>query len=57
MFRFLGIRPNHLLIALAGVAALAAGLAVHRPVLDAVGALLIAWAAVRLVAGRGGSGR
>jgi hypothetical protein len=52
MLRLFGIRPNRLLIALAGIGVLAAGLAVHGPALMALGGLLIVWAAVTLAASR-----
>ena len=39
MLRLFGIRPNRLLIALAGVGALVAGLVVHGPGLMAIGGL------------------
>lgn len=52
MLRLLGIRLNRLLIALAGICALAAGLAVHRLVLMAIGGLLVAWGAVTLIDSR-----
>jgi hypothetical protein len=52
MLRLFGIRPNRLLIALAGIGVLAIGLAKHGPELMVVGGLLIAWAAVTLVASR-----
>ena len=42
MLRLFGIRPNRLLIALAGVDVLVAGLVVHGPGLMAIGGLLIA---------------
>ncbi len=42
MLRLFGIRPNRLLIALAGVGALVAGLVVHGPGLMAIGGLPIA---------------
>lgn len=48
MLRLFGIRPNRLLIALAGVGVLVAGLIVHGPGLIALGGLLIVWAAVTL---------
>jgi hypothetical protein len=46
MLRLLGIRPNRVLIGLAGIGALAAGLVVHHLVLIAIGGLLVVWAAV-----------
>lgn len=52
MLRLLGIRPNRLLIALAGIGVLAIGLVVHGPGLMAVGGLLIVSAAVTLAARR-----
>jgi hypothetical protein len=52
MLPLFGIRPNRLLIALAGIGVLMIGLAKHGPELMAVGGLLIAWAAVTLVASR-----
>jgi hypothetical protein len=52
MLRLFGIRPNRLLIALAGMGVLVAGLAMHGPILIALGGLVIVWAAVTLVASR-----
>jgi hypothetical protein len=52
MLRLFGIGPNRLLIAVAGVGVLAAGLVAHGPGLTAVGGLLIVWTAVTLVASR-----
>jgi thiosulfate reductase cytochrome b subunit len=52
MLRLFGIRPNRLLLAVAGVGLLAAGLAVHGPVMMALGGLAIVWSAATLVAGR-----
>lgn len=52
MLRLFGIRPNRLLIVLAGLGVLVAGLVVHGPGLMAIGGLLIVWAAVTLVASR-----
>jgi hypothetical protein len=52
MLRLFGIHPNRLLIAAAGIVLLVAGLAVHGPVMMALGGLAIAWAAVTLIAGR-----
>ncbi len=52
MLRLFGIRPNRLLIAVAGIGALAAGLVVHGPVLMAIGGLLIVSAAVAFAASR-----
>ncbi len=47
-----GTRPHPLLIALAGIGVLVAGLVVHGPVLMAYGGLLIVWAAATLVVSR-----
>jgi hypothetical protein len=52
MLRLLGIRPNRLLVALAGIGVLAIGLVVHRTDLMALGGLLTVWPAVTLVASR-----
>jgi len=52
MLRLFGIRPNRLLIALAGIGVVAIGLVVHRPDLMALGGLLAVWSAVMLVASR-----
>jgi hypothetical protein len=52
MLRLFGIRPNRLLIALAGIGVLVIGLVVHGPGLMALSGLLIVWAAVTLVASR-----
>jgi hypothetical protein len=57
MLRLFGIRPNRLLITLAGIGALVVGLAVHGPVLMAIGGLLIVWEAVALVTSRRRSAR
>ena len=46
MLGLFGIRPHPLLIALAGVGLLVAGLVLHGPVMLALGGLAIAWAAV-----------
>jgi hypothetical protein len=55
MLRLFGIRPNRVLVALAGAAALAVGLVIHGPVLMAAGAILVVYSAVMLIAGRRGS--
>ena len=52
MLRLFGIRPNRLLIALAGIAALTIGLVIHGPGLMVIGGVLIVWAAVTLAASR-----
>lgn len=52
MLRLFGIRPNRLLIAVAGIGVLAAGLAVHSPVLMALGGLGIVRAVVALAVRR-----
>jgi hypothetical protein len=52
MLRLFGIRPNRLLIAIAGIGVLVAGLAAGGPVLMALGGLLIVWAAVTFAASR-----
>jgi len=52
MLRLFGIRPNRLLIALAGIAALAIGLVVHGTDLMVLGGLLTVWSAVTFVASR-----
>jgi hypothetical protein len=52
LLRLFGIRPGRLVIALAGIGALAGGLVVHGPVLMVLGGLLIVSSAVRLLAGR-----
>ena len=52
MLRLFGIRPNRLLIALAGIAALAIGLVTHGPGLILIGGVLIVWAAVTLATRR-----
>lgn len=48
MLHLLGIRPNPLLIVLAGIGVLMAALVVHSPGLIALGGLGIVWAAVTL---------
>lgn len=40
-----------------GVAALVAGLAVHQPVMDIAGVILVVFAGVQLAGSRGGSRR
>lgn len=57
MLTLFGIRPHSLLIALAGIGVLVAGLVVHDPVMMAIGGLAIVWAAVRFVASRRQSAR
>jgi hypothetical protein len=52
MLRLFGIRPNRLLIALVGIAALAIGLVIHGPGLIVIGGVLIVWAAVTLASRR-----
>jgi len=52
MLRLFGIRPNRLLIAVAGIVLLVIGLVVHGPVMMAAGGLAIVWAAVTFVASR-----
>lgn len=52
MLHLFGIRPNRLLIALAGIGLLVAGLVVHGPGLMTFGGLLIVWSAITLVASR-----
>ncbi len=52
MLRLLGIRPNRLLIAVAGIGVLVLGLVVHGPGLMAAGGLLIVSAAVAFAASR-----
>lgn len=55
MLNLLGIRPNRWLVALASVAVLVTGLALHRGIdLTVLGAALVAYSAVMLVAGRRG---
>jgi hypothetical protein len=52
MLRLFGITPNRWLIALAGAAALAAGLVKHGPELMVIGGALLAWTAITLIASR-----
>ncbi|HTX82841.1 MAG TPA: hypothetical protein VME44_11705 [Streptosporangiaceae bacterium] len=52
MLGLFGIRPNRLLLAVAGAGALVVGVVVHGPGLMVIGGLLFVWAAVTFAAGR-----
>lgn len=52
MLGLFGIRPNRLLLAVAGAGALLVGVVVHGPGLTVIGGLLFVWAAVTFAAGR-----
>jgi hypothetical protein len=52
MLGLFGIRPNRLLIAVAGIVLLVAGLVVDGPVMMTFGGLAIAWSAITFIAAR-----